>query len=316
MRLRNIPLLNSAAGWARELRERRRRGHLAARALPTMVAVELTNVCNLRCAKCPLSRTKRPRGFLDETLFGKVLHDVESSGGSTEIALSGAGEPTLHPGVVDFVRAAREIPNVGVIGFATNGVELTPDLSEALLDAGLTRLKASLDAEDAARYLRFNGVDAYDRVASNFRSFCEINKKTGSRCEVTLKVTLYDRDLALGRRITQQWSGHVDRVRVTGLHNWGGTRGGKVPCVHRPPCPLIWHQVQILWDGQITLCCIDSMEGCMKLADASEVDLSDYWRRNPDLARIRREHEGGDLSGLPLCANCDMSLYSDLDIPG
>ena len=312
--LGRLPVMRPAVALLRKGRDKRRRLRVEARPLPLIVAVELTNVCNLRCAKCPLSHTKRPKGFIEESLFEKILRDIESAGAPTEIALSGAGEPTLHPKVVDFVKAARGIRNIGVIGFATNGVALTPDLSERLLDAGLTRLKASLDTDDAAKYLRLNGADAYEQVAANFRRFCEINKSTGSRCDVTLKVTLYDRDLTLARRLTEQWSPHVNRVRVTPLHNWAGTRGARNPTVEGHLCPMPWQLVQVLWDGQITLCCMDNMEGRVNMGDARKVNLSSYWQRDPGLKRVRRQHMKGDLSALPVCASCDMSGYSDINL--
>ncbi len=315
-RLKKIPGFRLSVEYFRRRQQRRHRRRLASPALPSMVAIELTNNCNLRCAKCPLVRTSRERGFIDDALFKKVLHDIEAAGAPTEIALSGSGEPTLHPRLVDYVKAARSIPNVGVIGFATNGVELTPDLSQKLLGAGLTRLKASLDTDDAATYQRLNGKDAYEQVAENFRRFCEINQATGNRCQVTLKVTLYKNDLSLARRLKEQWDPYVDQVRVTPVHNWGGTMTKKPAFVKsaRRPCPFLWQQVQILWDGQITLCCTDSMEGRFKMGNIHEKNLSHYWRHDAGLRQVRRQHEAMDLSDLPVCANCDMFTYSDINL--
>ncbi len=315
-RLKQIPGFRLSVEHFRSRRRTRYRRSLAAQALPSMVAVELTNTCNLRCAKCPLARTSRERGLMDDRLFEKILHDIESAGAPTEIALSGSGEPTLHPRVVEYVRAARSIPNVGVIGFATNGVELTSDLSESLLDAGLTRLKASLDTDDGDEYRQLNGRDAYARVAANFLSFCEINQTTGNRCRVTLKATLYKNDLSLARRLEQRWSTHVDQVRVTPVHNWGGTMRKELAPekAERRMCTLPWQEIQILWDGQITLCCMDSMEGRFNMGDANDLNISDYWLHDPGLESVRRQHEAGDLSALPDCAKCDLCAYHDIHL--
>lgn len=284
--------------------------------LPPMVLIELTNVCNLRCAKCPNARTSRQRGFIDDALVEKILGDVASANTPTEIALSGSGEPTLHPHLVEYVRAARRIPNVGVIGFATNGVALTPELSENLLDAGLTRLKVSLDTDDAAAYLRLNGKDTYELASANIRRFCEINQATGSRCRVTLKATLYDNDLPLGKRLKEQWEPLVAQVRVTPVHNWAGIEAKKLQSEtsSRQPCRMLWQQVQVLWDGQITLCCMDSMEGRFKMGNARDQNISDYWLHDAELARIRRCHEALDLKDIPDCANCDMWAYFDIQL--
>lgn len=287
-----------------------------ARALPAMVLIELTNTCNLRCAKCTLVNTKRDRGFIADSLVEKILQDIKSAGAPTEIAFSGSGEPTLHPHLVEYVKAARSIPNVGVIGFATNGVALTPNLSEKLLDAGLTRLKASLDTDDAREYLRLNGRDTYEQAAANFLQFCQINKATGNRCRVTLKGTIYKNDLSLAGRLKKKWEPYVDHVRITPVHNWAGvaTRGLTNVNKEPSPCSLLWDQVQVLWDGQITICCMDCMEGRFNMGNAYETNLSQYWLHDPELKKIRLQHDALNLSALPVCANCDMWAYSDIDI--
>lgn len=314
--LKQIPGTHSTLSYFRKRQKRSRRQKLADHPLPSMVAIELTNICNLRCDKCPLVRTSRKRGFIDDALFKKILGDIGSAAAPTEIALSGSGEPTLHPRLADYVEAARNIPNIGVIGFATNGIELTPALSEKLLDAGLTRLKASLDTDNADAYQRLNGKDAYAQVAENFLRFCEINKAKGNRCRTTLKVTLYENDLFLARRLHSQWQPHVDEVRITPVHNWGGTRTKKLTSdgTLRHPCALPWQQVQILWDGQITLCCMDTMEGHFRMGNALKENLSDYWLQNPELRQIRKQQEKMNLSDIPVCDNCDIWAYSDINL--
>lgn len=293
------------------LKERSRYARL--NPLPSVIAVELTNICNLCCEKCPLEQTSRKRGIIDDALFEKILCDIRHAETSTELALSGSGEPTMHPRLVEYVRKAREISNIGVIGFASNGIKLTPDLSGELLDAGLTRLKASLDTDNADSYLKHNKVDAYNQVVENFRRFCEINKQTGNRCKVTLKATLYEEDLALGRRLTEQWAPYVDRVRITPVHNWGGSRGPNTSPPRTDACHILWEHVQILWDGQITLCCMDNMEGRFDMGNIADISMTDYWLRDKGLQQVRHQHSRGDLSKLPVCAECDINEYADVN---
>lgn len=314
--IKQIPGVPSLLKTYRREQNRHARQKLAAVALPSVVAIELTNNCNLRCTKCPLVKTTRARGFIDDALFDKILKDIESAGAPTEIALSGSGEPTLHPRLVDYVKAARGIPNIGVVGFATNGVALTRDLSEKLLDAGLTRLKASLDTDDPDAYRRLNGKESYKQVVGNFLHFCDINRNTGNRCRVTLKATLYNNDFLLARRLKEKWGTHVAEVRVTPVHNWGGAKAEAMALtpVKYKPCSLLWQQVQVLWSGQITLCCMDSMEGHFNMGNVRHKNISQYWVDDPGLKRIRNLHEKMDLSTLPVCAGCDMSDYHDISV--
>lgn len=281
-----------------------------------MVAIELTNACNLTCAKCARVAVKRPLGFLDAALFSKILGDIRESGQMTEIALGGSGEPTLHSQLVDFVKMARAVPNVGVIGFASSMVNLTPDLSERLLAAGLTRLKVSLDADDPETFRRLYGVDGYATVVENLSSFCEINQRMGGPCTITIKVTLYTDDCAVAERLKKAWAGRVQNVRASVLHNWAGMMGPKRRSARTKACGVLRHQIQVCWDGQITLCCFDSYGKEFNMGNAGDVNLADYWQRDPGLRRIRRLHMAGDFSTLPVCAACNEDEYYDVDLEG
>lgn len=311
---KSIPPIKWAVKSARLQFAKSKMVRKANRALPGMLAVELTNNCNLKCSKCPITKVGRKRGFLDKALFEKILSDVRAAGVPVEIALSGGGEPTLHGDVVEFVRMARAVPNVTRVGFATNAVRLTPGLSRSLLEAGLNRLKLSLDTDDPETYLRLNRVDEYETVVSNILHFTHIKKQGNYKCDVELKITLYTDDLSAASRLRDFWSPHVDRVRATRLHNWAGLKGGRQGNTRSMPCRLLWRQIQILWDGQITLCCQDSMEGFFNMGNAWEIDISHYWRRDPKLLKIRRSHLKGDFSKLPVCAKCAMDQYKNVPI--
>lgn len=305
-----------AAPWGKPLvefvRERRLQASIrrALRSpLPEMVNIELTNECNLRCAKCPTYEAVRARGMMDPELFEKIMRDIALAKAPTSLALNGGGEALLHSNFVEFVRRARSIPNIRMVGFATNGLGLDPSLSARLLEAGLTSLKISLDTVDAKTYLAFNRVDGYEQVVRNVKEFCRLKRKGGYQCQTTLKVTLYKQDEQLLARIRQLWLGEVDAIRVTGLHNWAGLRGQRSGGLRTQPCDLLWSQVQILWNGQITLCCFDSMEGFYNMGNIRELNLSDYWLHNRGFMEVRAAHLRRDFSGLKVCATCNQDQY-------
>jgi hypothetical protein len=164
-RVRQLPAAQPALAFIRGQRLRRLRRRAERRPLPDSISIELTNECNLKCAKCPTYDAKRPRGLMAPALYRKIIDDIRSAGVDTSVALSGGGA-VLHPSVVDFVAIAAKTPNITSVGFATNGLGLDAALSQQLLDAGLSSLRVSLDAVDASSYLKVNRVDGYDRVVS------------------------------------------------------------------------------------------------------------------------------------------------------
>ena len=140
-------------------------------------------------------------------------------------------------------------------------------------------------------------------------------QKNQRHCRATLKATLYENDISLARRLKEQREPFVAQVRITPVHNWAGIEAIRLKSETAPrsPCRMLWQKVQMLWDGQITLCCMDSMEGRFKMGNVREQNLSYYWLHDPGLLRARLQHEALDFSELPECANCDMWAYFDID---
>lgn len=98
--------------------------------------VELTTRCNLRCKYCPSPQKLRPHEDMawetyEQTLrFIKKLCDAGTQG---EVALTGIGEPTLHPRFVEAVAALREaLGPERQITISTNGLLFTEALAIAL----------------------------------------------------------------------------------------------------------------------------------------------------------------------------------------
>lgn len=80
---------------------------------------------------------------LDFSLFRRL---TPAFPGLEALVLNGIGEPLLHPRLVEMVALAKgSMPSESWIGFQTNGLLLSHDLSERLLAAGLNRLCISVD---------------------------------------------------------------------------------------------------------------------------------------------------------------------------
>jgi organic radical activating enzyme len=92
--------------------------------------VAINSKCFANCPYCYTSATKHGTNF--DNLFKKI-YDVwaskEENDRPFQIAIGGAGEPTLHPKFSDFVKAVREtkiVPN-----YTTNGMHLSKQILEA-----------------------------------------------------------------------------------------------------------------------------------------------------------------------------------------
>ena len=90
------------------------------------------------------------------------LAAVAAGVGIRKVRVTG-GEPLVRRGVVDFLRALRQVPGLQEVCLTTNGV-LLPELAGDLYAAGLRHLNLSLDSLRRARYRDLTGQDLLPQV--------------------------------------------------------------------------------------------------------------------------------------------------------
>jgi MoaA/NifB/PqqE/SkfB family radical SAM enzyme len=124
---------------------------------PFFVDVDLTSRCNLQCVGCPYhsphvegqSPGESPGRDLRPNLFEGLCRQLRAMG-TYNLILQGSGEPCLHGDLPEMVKFAKALGfHVELI---TNGTLLTRERVEALLAAGLDRLKVSLWASSPQQY--------------------------------------------------------------------------------------------------------------------------------------------------------------------
>ena len=115
-------------------------------AVPDSIRVEVAAVGDLRCAMCLAScrpPVNRLTGAMSLAMFRGLLDDLP---GLRELTLQGMGEPLLAPNLVDMIRYARS--RGARVAVDSNATLLYRDRAEELVDAGLDRLRVSLDGAD------------------------------------------------------------------------------------------------------------------------------------------------------------------------
>jgi MoaA/NifB/PqqE/SkfB family radical SAM enzyme len=110
-------------------------------ARPKRLLVDLWNHCNFRCVHCcQESGPEESRQGIDEKLFESLVHEAADIGVEAVTLLG--GEPTLHPGVSEFVRVARH--NGLAPSVVSNGWLLDRELTASLSRAGCKEVVLSL----------------------------------------------------------------------------------------------------------------------------------------------------------------------------
>jgi radical SAM protein with 4Fe4S-binding SPASM domain len=107
---------------------------------PPLIWLELTRRCNLTCAHCYIEGGAARENEMPASEFYRLIDEFADMG-VWAIALTG-GEPTMHPEFGNLVRHARA-RNL-LVGIATNGMFLTPELLDSLPRDGVI-ISVSLD---------------------------------------------------------------------------------------------------------------------------------------------------------------------------
>jgi cyclic pyranopterin phosphate synthase len=114
--------------------------------------VSLTDRCNMRCVYCMpaegMQFAPRPELLTNDELLLAI--QAAATAGFRKIRLTG-GEPTLRRGIVELVRAIKDIPGIEHIAMTTNALRMNR-LAAPLRAAGLDRVNISIDSLDSTKF--------------------------------------------------------------------------------------------------------------------------------------------------------------------
>lgn len=166
------------------------------------IHLELTNHCNFCCEFCPDRLITRPRGHMDPSLIRRVLGEIAAEKMTPVVCFHLMGEPLMHPGVVDAVRLASELGLEARL--TTNGWLLTPEMMDALIDAGARTITVSVQTPDEASFelrgARVPFADYRERVTGALARALERDHRTD--VAVSMLVTPFKRFLLPSRQMT------------------------------------------------------------------------------------------------------------------
>lgn len=143
---------------------------------PVCIYLEVTNRCNLLCETCPRTfEALEPPADMSMELFTRIIDQVPNL---QRVVLHGVGEPMLVRHLPQMIRVLKD-RGIYVL-FNTNGTLLSPKKRREMLDSGLDELRVSIDAADAASFLKVRGRDMFDRIVANVAGLTALQAETGT----------------------------------------------------------------------------------------------------------------------------------------
>ena len=96
-----------------------------------------------------------------------------------QVILARAGDPLLCRDFVPILKYLHTTyPSVGIT-ITTNGIALNREVSEAILECGVTMLNISLNAATKETYHRLMQVDTFDKICRQVRDFSALRRERG-----------------------------------------------------------------------------------------------------------------------------------------
>lgn len=277
---------------------------------PPQVWIENTNRCNARCVMCPRDLHTRPQGFMEFSLFEKIVREISPySSRVKRVHLHNFGEPLLDSQLVQRIRLAKKY-GIRHTYFVTNASLLTPDKSREIIATELDEFKISFYGTDRETYNRtMRGLD-FDRTVQNVKDFFRIRAESGSkRPAVIIQYLPQQSNRANISGFQALFEDFIDRktgdnINIFSLHNFGGGRnyrnaGGR-PCVI---CDYPWRTLVILHDGKAVICCLD-FNGVQVIGDATRETIFDIWN-GPAMRKVKSDFKRLVYDDYPVCQRCD-----------
>ncbi len=280
---------------------------------PQTLLLETINRCNARCGMCPQPNVGRPAQYMHDDLFNRVIADCVHSGVGT-LQLNGTNEPLLDPQIISRIRYAKKA-GVRHVQLFTNGMLLTQQLADGLMQSGIDLIIASVDGFDRQSYERTRVGLSFETVVGNLFHLLEKRRALGLvkpyivisnlRARTGDQEPLQLTDVA--RRL-MRLADAVDLGHVRDVHDWAGQvtptkeyrdHRSRFP---RRACRRLWSSMSAHADGSVVLCCLD-FAGHMRLGNLGNRGLLDIWT-SVEYESIRRLHLQGHQGQIELCRNC------------
>ncbi|MBI1876119.1 MAG: radical SAM protein [Acidobacteria bacterium] len=272
-------------------------------AFPTRFAVEVCAECNLACSMCHHPSMKRPKGKMPFELWRKCADEIAALAPRTECWFSFCGEPLLAPERLLEMLAYGKSVGLRSLNINSNGMLLTADLAERILDSGVDLIVFGIDGFTAETFERIRVRAVRDVVYTNVERLLALRRARGQGPEIQIQFIEMDENSHELEAFSEHWLHHGATLKVRNKLSWGGKFDTPlcIPRDDRIPCPWAITMMHVFWDGRVPRCPGDT-EGEEGVGNAWDEPLAVLWER---LDCYRQHHLNHDFDLLPdRCQTC------------
>lgn len=281
---------------------------------PPYIALEITNVCNLKCTHCNyrygLDHYTRDRGYAEEKLVKLVLEQAKEHGAS--VLMNYDGEPLMHKNFINYLKLAVEA-DVNTY-FNTNATMLTKEKSDELLDFYKGSIFVSVDG-DKEWFEKVRVGASFEKVMDNLNYLISANEKKGKPITIGVSLCNLGQSQADRTDFLNEWINRVDYVSMGEVNDKFGTiisdKMIQYKIKKRPTCSVPWETVGISHNGDVIPCSIyitraNTVDGAI-VGNIFENSLKDIWN-GEKMENFRQIHRSKNMENT-YCDKCERWHY-------
>lgn len=286
---------------------------------PYIINIDPCDRCNFQCKFCPtgdrelMARTPgRNHGVMSWELYKKVIDDICQFEDKVKvIRLYKDGEPLLNPRFADMVRYAKESGCCDRVDTTTNGVLLTKELGQKIIDAKLDRINISIEGVNEEQYKDFSRFNVnYEQLVENIRYFYE--HKTNTEMIVKINGDILTDEQK--QQFLDTFGNITDGIYIESIMDcWPTFEQTKVEVNQQRgiygqgikevlTCPYVFYSFAINSNGQASLCFLDWHRD-LSIGDTNVESVKDIWQ-GERMREYQKMFLRGERKSHPICANC------------
>lgn len=292
---------------------------------PYMIQIFPAYACNFRCGFCLHALDRHRHGYISDVpfmsmeLYRKCIDDMKQFPHKLKmLRFAAIGEPLLHREIAEMVSYAKTADIAQSVDIVTNGALLTPELSDKLIEAGLDRLRVSVEGLSSEDYLAHTGqaID-FERFVEQIQYFYNHSRHT----HVYIKIIDYmvqepgqkERFFELFRPVCHSLAvehltptiEEIDYGRLSGGMETDKPQNGEA-LLDAEVCPQGFYMMQINPDGNIVPCC--SMKYPEILGNVNQNTVPEIWT-GEQFNWFRCKMLNDRTQAGPVCRDCKLYLY-------
>jgi MoaA/NifB/PqqE/SkfB family radical SAM enzyme len=305
---------------------------------PLSLLIDPANACNYRCRFCPtghpdlLALVARPIGVMKFDLYRKIIDDATAFPNKLKkLHLYKDGEPFLNKNLARMIEYAKVRDVAYSVETTTNGSLCTPERSREIVDAGLDRIRISVEHVHDEGYRSITRTaSSYNNVLANVRALYKEKVKNRGTLHIHVKLVDIGFTDEEKEQFLKDFDGIADELHIDELMGWSDSGRfdftlGRDPAVgmtrrtqlnrQRLVCPQPFYTLAVNFNGLVSVCCVDWTLNTV-VGDCNAERLPDIWN-SAKLRDFRLMHLTGQRAGHSACGDCHyifgMSANSDLD---